>query len=137
MSFAVHIVWSSAQLIMALVGRLNFGIPPVAARCADCNVDLLVWPCYNCGGQFCGLCIFQHANVPGTDLTQVLEGSSKANEVSEGMHYHWRMVSRGWVVRQQLTLRRQQLKLMKRRRFFSAGRPAVTVCLVLCSAIGR
>ena len=64
----------------------------MAAHCADCNVDLLVWPCYNCGGQFCGLCIFQHANVPGTDLTQVLEGSSKANEVSEGMHYHWWMV---------------------------------------------
>ena len=93
MSVAVHIAWSSAQLIMALVGLLNLGIPPVAAHCADCNVDLLVWPCYNCGGQFCGLCIFGHADVPGTDVTEALAGrSTKPNEVSEGMHYHWWMV---------------------------------------------
>ena len=122
---------------MALVGRLNFGIPPVAARCADCNVDLLVWPCYNCGGQFCGHCIFQHANVPGTDLTQVLEGSSKANEVSEGMHYHWWMVFQRLGSEAAVDPAKAATEADEAPPIFSAGRPAVTVCLVLCSAIGR
>ena len=76
---------------MAFIGPLGLGIPAVAVHCDVCNVDLQVWPCYNCGSRFCGRCVFQHQDVAGVNLLMMDEGRVDPNEVAEGMHnLFWR-----------------------------------------------
>ena len=78
------------------VGPLNTGFPSVAVHCEVCNVDLLVWPCYSCGGQYCGRCIFLHADVPGVNLYDYDNDLVDPNEVAEGMHFQWRRLFERW-----------------------------------------
>ena len=76
---------------MAFVGPLGLGHLAVAGHCHVCNVDFLVWPCYACGGRFCGRCIFQHQDVAGVNLRMMDEDRVDPNEVAEGMHnLFWR-----------------------------------------------
>ena len=70
---------------MAFVGPLGLGHLAVAGHCHVCNVDFLVWPCYACGGRFCGRCIFQHQDVAGVNVG-MMDDRDFANEVAEGMH---------------------------------------------------
>ena len=73
---------------MAFVGPVQnpHGFRPVGVFCDVCNVNLLVWQCYACGGQYCGRCIFRHRRIPGASVEDVDSGLISGNEVAEGMH---------------------------------------------------
>ena len=73
---------------MAFVGPVQnpHGFRPVGVFCDVCNVNLLVWQCYACGGQYCGRCIFRHRRIPGASVEDVDDGLISGNEVAEGMH---------------------------------------------------
>ena len=63
------------------------GLRPVAVVCEDCSTNLLVWRCYNCGGQYCGRCICRRRIVPGVSVEDVDLGWVTGNELAEGMHF--------------------------------------------------
>ena len=76
---------------MAFVGPLQMehpdGARPFGVFCEVCNMhNLLVWRCYNCGGQYCGRCIFRHRIVTGVTVAEMDADRVSANEVGEGMH---------------------------------------------------
>ena len=73
---------------MAFVGPVRFpqGYRPVGVYCETCDMNLLVWRCYACGGQYCGRCIFRHRTIGSLTLGDVDAGWADANEVAEGMH---------------------------------------------------
>ena len=73
---------------MAFVGPVRFpqGYRPVGVYCDVCDTNLLVWRCYNCGGQYCGRCIFRHRRVGHLSVADMDADRVDANEVAEGMH---------------------------------------------------
>ena len=73
---------------MAFVGPVQWpqGYRPVGVYCEVCDTNLLTWRCYNCGGLYCGQCLFQHRLVPGYTQADVEADGGFANEVAEGMH---------------------------------------------------
>ena len=73
---------------MAFVGPVQnpHGYRPVRVFCEHCSRNLLVWRCYNCGGQYCGRCVFLHRNVPGVAVEAMDADRVSANELAEGMH---------------------------------------------------
>ena len=76
-------------LTMAIVGPMH-GTIPAAIHCDHCNLPLLVWDCFRCGGRFCGVCIFNHLTDDWRDVQITLDdyaaGRADPNEFSEGMH---------------------------------------------------
>ena len=79
---------------MAFVGPVQnpHGFRPVGVFCDVCNVNLLVWQCYACGGQYCGRCIFRHRRIPGASVEDLDSGLISGNEVAEGMHIIFRRI---------------------------------------------
>ena len=80
--------WQCVSSAMAFVGPVQnpHGYRPVGVFCDVCNMSVLVWDCYNCGGMYCGRCIFRHRIVGGITVDDVDAGRVSANEVAEGMH---------------------------------------------------
>ena len=76
---------------MAFVGPVQWpqGYRPVGVYCEICDTNLLTWRCYNCGGLYCGRCIFAHHDVPGVTVADMDADIVPANEVAEGMHCLW------------------------------------------------
>ena len=46
----------------------------------------MTWPCYRCGGTFCGHCVFLHADVGNVTVEQVDNEHVLADELAEGLH---------------------------------------------------
>ena len=82
---------SCCSSAMAMVGPVPgpHGYRPVGVYCEVCDMNLLTWRCYCCGGLYCGRCIFMHRDVPGLTLEEMDAGIVSANEVAEGMHCLW------------------------------------------------
>ena len=78
-------LWSSCVCTMA-----RLGFPPVALQCQLCQRSTMTWPCYKCGGTYCGFCAERHGDT-GTSREELDRGGVDfANEVAEGMHWFWR-----------------------------------------------
>ena len=61
-------------------------------QCAVCNLPGLVFPCYRCGGSFCGRCVARHG---GRDCVFIEEEVADRilDEVAAGMHTLWLRVA--------------------------------------------
>ena len=72
---------------MAVVGPLGTRWPPVALHCDHCQIPVMSWRCYRCGGSYCGRCIFLHGLIP--DMTPDVVANwnyIELAELAEGMH---------------------------------------------------
>ena len=75
---------------MAVVGPFGTRWPPAALHCDHCQIPVMCWRCYRCGGSYCGRCVFLHGDVPQMTPDDVADYTYiELAEFAEGMHAYW------------------------------------------------